>query len=421
MVEHPSKDIVGSEGSELAGKKIALCITGSVAAYKSPDLARELMRLGAEVFCVMTQAAQKIIHPYLMEWATGNPVVTELTGGLEHVALAGEHEERVDLVLVAPATANTISKAACGIGDTSVTSVISTAMGAGIPIIVVPAMHESMYKHPAVAENLRKLREMGVYVVEPVIEEKKAKLPDVQDVVDEVVNVLSPKDMQGMKVLVTAGPTYEPIDPVRIITNRSSGKMGIAIAREARRRGAEVTLVCGPTDVRIPRGIKTIWVETTQQLFDAVVTELKSSAYDVVAAAAAAADYTPEKAFGYKVPTREHPSLEIKLTSTPKVIDTVKEVSPSSFLIAFRAEYGVSDEELIQSAIKRMKTANADMIVVNDVGRPNVGFRYDTNEVFVIDKDENVVHIPLTSKKEVAKRVMDMALARMGRAVFAQQ
>ena len=254
MVEHPSKDIVGSEGSELAGKKIALCITGSVAAYKSPDLARELMRLGAEVFCVMTQAAQKIIHPYLMEWATGNPVVTELTGGLEHVALAGEHEERVDLVLVAPATANTISKAACGIGDTSVTSVISTAMGAGIPIIVVPAMHESMYKHPAVAENLRKLREMGVYVVEPVIEEKKAKLPDVQDVVDEVVNVLSPKDMQGMKVLVTAGPTYEPIDPVRIITNRSSGKMGIAIAREARRRGAEVTLVCGPTDVRIPRG-----------------------------------------------------------------------------------------------------------------------------------------------------------------------
>ena len=207
---HPSKDIVESKSSLLKDRKVALCITGSVAAVKCPEIARELMRNGAEVSTVMSAMAQKIIHPYLMEWATGNPVVTELTGKIEHVMLAGEGMGKADLVLVAPATANTISKIACGIDDTPVTTVVSTAFGSGIPIMIVPAMHESMYRHPVVTENVRKLGSLGVEFVGPRVEEGKAKIAEVKEIVDAVIRRLTVKrDLAKRKVLVTAGPTLE--------------------------------------------------------------------------------------------------------------------------------------------------------------------------------------------------------------------
>lgn len=185
--EHPSKEIIGSKSSELEGRKIILCITGSVAAIKSTEIARELMRRGADVYAVMTKVAQLIVHPDMVEWATGNPVVTELTGQIEHVTYAGEHSLRADLILIAPSTANTIGKVACGIDDTPVTTTLTTGIGAGIPVIIAPAMHASMYKHPIVLENIEKLGKHGIDVLMPRFEEGKAKIPGTAEIVHSVI------------------------------------------------------------------------------------------------------------------------------------------------------------------------------------------------------------------------------------------
>jgi len=411
---HPSKDIIGSKSRLLMGRKIALCITGSVAAVKCPEIARELMRQGAEVYTVMSSMAQKIIHPYLMEWATGNQVVTELTGKIEHVMLAGEGPDKADLVLVAPATANTISKIACGIDDTPVTTVVSTSFGSATPIIIVPAMHESMYRHPVVTKNIKKLQSLGVEFVGPRVEEGKAKMAETKEIVEAVIRRLTvKKDLAKRRVIVTAGPTLEYIDPVRVITNKSSGKMGLAIAEEALSRGAEVTLVYGPGTAIPPMEVKKIPVETSQEMYEAVVSELKSKKYDIAIAVAAVADWAPEEQYEYKVPTSTTAELTVKLKPTPKIIDTVKKISPDTFLVAFRAEYNLSDEELVQSAYERLKKAKADLIAANDIGRKGVGFGYDTNEIFIVDANKKVVHVPLAAKREVAKCLIDIIVHKI--------
>ena len=400
---------MGTKGKQLKDKRIVLCVTGSVAAVQCPEIARTLMRHGAEVFVVMSPMAQKIIHPHLMEWATGNAVVTELTGKIEHVALAGEQHKKADLVLVAPATANTISKIAYGIDDTTVTSVVSTAFGSKIPITVVPAMHQSMYKHPILTENIKKLKALGVEFVGPRIAEGKAKIAETKEIVDAVIRKLAVKqDFSGLKVLVTAGPTIEYIDPIRVVTNRSSGKMGVAIAEESINRGAKVTLIYGLGRVAPPSEACVISVETTEQMHESVVSELKSKNYDVMVAVAAAADWTVEKPYSHKVSTHKLDSLDLKLKPTKKIIDHVKKVSPKTFLVAFRAEYKLSKKDLIESAYKRLLEANADLIVVNDVGRKGAGFGTETNEVFIVDGEKKVVHIPLAPKSEVATKILDV-------------
>ena len=414
MSIHPSKHIVGTEGKELKGKRIALCVTGSVAAVQSPEIARALMRHGADVFAVMSLMAGKIIHPYLMEWATGNEVITELTGKIEHVALVGEHSLRVDLLLVAPATANTISKIACGIDDTTVTSVATTAFGSNCPIIIVPAMHESMYNHPILTKNIKDLKALGVEFVGPRIEEGKAKIAKTKEIVDVVIRKLTASnDFSGLKVLITAGATAEHIDPVRIVTNKSSGKMGVALAEEALSRGAEVTLVYGSGTEAPPPGARVLSVETTEQMYEAVASELRSKMYNVVMAVAAAADWTPEKPFAYKVSSHKLHSLDLKLKPTMKIIDSVKKISPRTFLVAFRAEYRLPKNELIESAYKRLLDAKADVIVVNDVGKRGVGFGTDMNEVFIIDKKKKTMHVPLAKKREVARKILDVTIAKI--------
>lgn len=411
---HPSKDILQTRGTELKEKRVVLCITGSVAAVQCPEIARQLMRHGAEVFAVMSPMAQKIIHPYLMEWATGNPVVTELTGKIEHVALAGEHDNKADLILVAPATANTISKIAAGIDDTTVTSVASTAFGSKIPIVIVPAMHESMYHHPILNENIEKLKGLGVEFVGPRIEEGKAKIAETEEISEVVIHKLSAsKDFVGMKILVTAGPTLEYIDPVRVITNKSSGLMGVEVTREALLRGAEVTVIYGPGTATPPKEARVIHVETTEEMYKAVVSELKSQKYDVIIATAAAADWMPKKHYDYKVPTRETSTLNVKLEHTPKIIDVVKKISPEAFLVPFKAEYNVSDKELIKNAYERLKTAKADLIVANDLARKDVGFGVETNEIFIVDKKTRVIHVPLTTKRQAAKNLLDEIAKRI--------
>ena len=409
-----SGDIVGTKGEELKGRKIVLCLTGSVAVAKAPEVARELMRHGAEVHVFMSKAAQHLISPRLMEWATGNPVVTELTGAVEHVAMAGEHPGRADLVLVAPATANTIGKMAAGIDDTPVTTLLSTALGSGIPILIAPAMHESMYRHPIVEENIRKLKSVGVSFVGPRLVEGKAKVAEVEEIVEYAIRALrEPKDLEGKHVLVTAGPTIEYIDPVRIITNRSSGKMGMAIANEALRRGAEVTVIYGPGTAPPPYGAKVVRVETTEDMYEALVNELKGGGYDVVVAAAAVSDWIPERSYGYKLPSNTLREFTLRLKAAPKLVEYVKRLSPKSFLVAFKAVYRLSVDGLIEEGYRKLTEADADLIVVNDVGKAGSGFMVDTNEVYIIDKDKNVIHVPLSPKMIVAEKIWDFVVKKI--------
>ncbi|PUA32608.1 MAG: hypothetical protein B9J98_03910 [Candidatus Terraquivivens tikiterensis] len=293
---HPSKDIKCTDSKILEGKLIVHCITGSVAAYPAPEIARCLMRHGAEVIPVMSEDAQKLISPELMYWATGNPAICKLTGGLEHVALTGG-KSRTALVLIAPATANTVCKLAHGIADTPVTALAMAAMGSGMPMIVAPAMHYSMHESATFRECLSKLRTLGVEIVEPAVSEMKAKMASVDEILARVIRALHPKaDMKGLKVFVTAGATVERLDPVRVFTNLSSGKMGIAIATSAYYRGADVKLVMGHGTAQPPAFIRCIKAPTTDEMFNAVAAELKDGV-DIFLSTAAVADYKPERSF----------------------------------------------------------------------------------------------------------------------------
>ncbi len=408
--EHSSKGIIGTKSKELAGKRIILCITGSVAAIKSTEIARDLMRRGADVYAVMTRSSQQIIHPDMVEWATGNPVVTELTGQIEHVLYAGEHSLRADLILVAPSTANTIGKVACGIDDTPVTTTLTTGIGAGIPVIIAPAMHASMYKHSIVIENIEKLRRHGIDVLMPRFEEGKAKIPGTAEIVHAVVVKLNvEKDMVGKRVLVTGGPTRAYLDAFRYITNPSSGKMGVAIAQNALDRGAEVTLVYGPGSAKPPVGVKVIDILGTDEMLVAVQEELGSKKYDTAILSAAAADYGASDRKMEKTPSGKD-EWAIVLKPLPKVIENVKKVDADVFLVGFKAVCDLTDEELVQRSYNRMVGAGMDLIVANDVARKDVGFGTDTNEVFIIDTEKQVLHVAMASKYDIASKILDRVL-----------
>ncbi|MFX1238768.1 MAG: bifunctional phosphopantothenoylcysteine decarboxylase/phosphopantothenate--cysteine ligase CoaBC [Promethearchaeota archaeon] len=411
--KHPSKDIMESKGTILRGRTICLCLTGSVAVISSPIIARELMRLGAEVICVMSKAATKLITPSLMHWATGNPSITHLTGGVEHIYLAGDRPRNVgkaDLILVCPTTANTISKIAMGVDDTPVTTVVTTAFGSSTPIVIVPAMHESMFRHPILKENIKKLRKCGVEILGPRISEGKAKIAHVDDIIDRVIDMLVAKrDMEGKKVLITAGPTREPIDEVRFVSNNSSGRMGIEIAKEASARGADVLLVKGKCLVETPDYLKVKDVITTNDFIRTVNNELKENDYDIFICAAAISDYSPTDCVEGKISSDDVKELHITMGLTPKIIDQAREVNDKVFIVAFKAETNVSKTQLIDRAYDRLKRSNANLIVANDVGG-EMGFESRDNEVWIVDKDKHVTHVPRHSKRFVASRIIDLVL-----------
>ncbi|OLB45823.1 MAG: hypothetical protein AUG17_03975 [Crenarchaeota archaeon 13_1_20CM_2_53_14] len=415
-MSHPSKDITGSKGRELSGKKIALLVTSSVASFKAPEIARELMRHGADVQAVISPSTERMVGADLLEWATGNTVVTRLTGKLEHIALAGKSQGHVDLVLVAPATANTIGKLASGIDDTPVTTVAATAIGSRIPVIIAPAMHEPLYDHSIVQENVQRLKKIGVEFVEPEIIEGKAKIASTEKIVGAVIARLSSNkagDLEGRRVLVTAGPTMEHIDPVRVVTNRSSGKMGAAIAEEVASRGADTTLILGPGTLTPPSSVKTVRIESTSDLLQAVKKELREAKPDIVFAAGAPTDYTPTTVSPKKIKTRERARIDLELQATPKILEEIRHSSPKTFLVAFKTEYNVPNEELIDEAFKIIHEKNADLVAANDVARQGVGFQVDTNELYVVDGRKNVVHIPLAEKREVARQLVDLAVKKL--------
>lgn len=419
--KHTSKQIIGTKSEVLKGKRIILCITGSVAAMECPIIARELMRDGAEVYAVMSPAATRLITPDLMEWATGNPVVTQLTGKVEHISLAGDHPETASLVLVAPATANTISKIAHGIDDTPPTTVVSSAVGAGIPIVIVPAMHESMFRHPIVLDNINRLRSIGMEFVGPRFEEGKAKIAHIDTIVAYVIEVLTrPKDMKGLKVIITAGPTREYIDAVRFISNPSSGKMGVSLAIASIQRGAQVTMVYGPGTVEPPPLTKVVSVESTRDMLDAVVSNLKKEHYDIMISTAAVSDYGPDMKVNAKTPSGKK-DLTVRFVPLPKVIGQAREVAPNIFMVGFKAEYNIPKEQLISCALRKIKKAKLDLIVANDISQENAGFASNSNEVYVIDKSGEVTHIPLSPKRVIASRILDIVVKKYEQKVLELQ
>ncbi|MGA2785669.1 MAG: bifunctional phosphopantothenoylcysteine decarboxylase/phosphopantothenate--cysteine ligase CoaBC [Candidatus Bathyarchaeia archaeon] len=407
------RDIVGIEGAELKGKKIILAVTGSASAYRAPDIARLLMRHGGEVLAVMSDMAEQIIHPNILEWATGNSVVTKLTGRIEHIEYT-TGESKADLLLVAPCTANTVGKIANGIDDTPVTSFVASALGANQPIVIALAMHATMYEQPIVQGNIRRLTELGIAFVEPTLEEGKAKLASPERILQAVLDTLPRKDFHSRRVLITAGPTIENIDPIRIITNPSSGKMGAALAFEAIRRGATVTIIHGPITTALPHQARTVSIHTTNEMYNETVKQLQSTNFDVVFATAAPSDYAP-KTVEKKISTDDHRKLTLELHATQKIIDDIKKVSPNVFLVAFRAQVGLSREELVTDGYARLKQASANLLATNDVGRTDIGFGSDYNEVTLINAKGESRIIERRTKREIAKQLLDAVSDNLNR------
>ncbi len=397
--DHPSLDIVSSKGIELTGKKIVLCVAGSVAAYKAIELARLLMRHGADVTCVASNAVTKLIQPDYFKWATGNKVITKLTGELEHIKLADYKQS--DLVIVYPATANTLGKLANGIDDTPVSTVLTVGFGSKIPILMCLAMHESMYDNLAVKKNIEFLKNK-IQFLSPQMVEGKAKAPEPEYVLDIVLKKFGfASKLKNKKILITAGPTIEYIDPVRVITNISSGKTGVLLASELILAGSKVTIIYGPGNEQPPRGAKIINVKTGKEMLDAVKNELKKK-FDIVILAAAVSDYTPENPSKSKIKS-DNKSLTIRLKKTPKIIDRIRKFQKDALVVGFKAESNISKSALIKSAQKKLKDVDADIIIANDIGskyqkNPNY------NQILIID-NKKIISSGLKKKEKIVKLI----------------
>lgn len=388
----------------LKGKKIVLGVTGGIAAYKAAELVRELIKAGAEVHVVMTRNAQAFITPLTFQTLSGNPVTTEFfnliaESQIGHIALA----DRAEVLLVAPATANIIGKIAAGIADDMLTTVV---MATQAPVLLAPAMNVHMWENKICQENIQKLRSRGYHFIDPDAGELacgyegKGRLAEIPEIVEEIRALLSPKDFSGEKVLVTAGPTEEPIDPVRFLSNRSSGKMGFALARAARRRGAEVTLISGPTALAAPPQMRHIAVRSATQMREAVMNNLESAS--ILIMAAAVSDYRPRQKAAEKI-KKSKPETVVELELNPDILAEAGKHKKSRILVGFAAE----TENLLPSSREKLEKKNLDLIVANDVTLPGAGFEVDTNIVQMIDRDGKVEEVPLMTKEDLADRILD--------------
>src|SRR5437899_3351314 len=356
---HPAERLRGLKSLKLQGKTIVLGVTGSIAATECVKLAHELIRHGADVYAVHTRSATEILHPNALQYATGHPVVTQITGSMEYLEMCGR-DGKADLLLVAPCTSNTMSKIAQGIDDSTVTTYAANALGSGIPIIVAPAARESMMDNPAVAANVRRLQELRVELVEAKREEEKAKMADVETIVAHVIRRLGPKDLVDMRVLVVAGSTVEPIDDVRVVTNRSTGGTGIELAKVAFEHGANVELWLGRHETPVPPWLPFKAFETTADL----VSMAEKADADVCVVPAAVSDFTPTKKAG-KIPSRDG-VLSLDLQPTPKVLNRFRKGAKKA-LVGFKAEAGVSEADLNARAMALVKEAEVTQRVAQRV------------------------------------------------------
>jgi phosphopantothenoylcysteine decarboxylase / phosphopantothenate---cysteine ligase len=380
--------------SSLDGKTIIVGVTGSIAAVETVKLIRKLKRRGATVHVVTTPAARQIIHPNALEYASQNPVINELTGKVEHVAFLGT-DGSADMLLIAPCTANTIGKVARGIDDTPVTTCAVTAIGSGKPIVMVPAMHLSMYSQALVQENVNRLKEL-VHFVWPRLEEDRAKFADTRDIVLTVERLLSQWDLAKKKVLITSGATIESVDPIRILTTRSSGRTGREIAYEAFRRGAEVTIVHHSTAQLVNR----IRVESAAEMSDAVLMELDKG-YDIFINAAAISDFTVDKR-DEKIKSGQ--PLHLELRNVPKLTEIVRAKYPNLFIVCFKAETNTTPDELIECA----RSIPVDLVVANDVTVRGMGTK--DNEIYIVDSH---VERYFGDKAYLAVKIVDAVAQRI--------
>jgi len=404
---HPSLGIVGEREGDLRGKCIVLGVTGSAAIYRSIDLARSLMRMGARVRVVMTPAATELVSPTLFEWATGYPVVTRLTGAIEHVSLA----RGCDAVLVAPASLDTLAEIAQLRASTPVSALAQEAAGLGKPVLLVPAMHLGMWRRAQ--QLIEELRRQGFSVMEPFIEGEQAKYPPVDLIAWWAEAVISRgRDLGEVKVLVTAGPTREPIDAVRVITNPSSGKMGLYLALEATWRGAEVTLLHGPLCTSVPSQwrsyVKAYEFLRAEEAAKLVETNIRGK--DLALYAAAISDYAPVEEIRGKISTHSaSKEIVVKLRQTPKVIEAGVRSEPGAVHIGFAAEAAETPSELVEKARKKLEYYNLDAVAANNVLEPGAGFGTETNHVYLVTWTGYTLEIPRMHKRLVARRILDEA------------
>ena len=389
---------------------VVLGVTGGIAVYKACELLRLLQKRGIDVFVVMTQNACRFVAPLTFETLSGHPVAVDTfdrpqTWEVEHIALA----KRADLFLIAPATANIMGKMACGIADDMLST---TVMATRAPVLIAPAMNTGMWENAAVQQNVKTLRARGVEIVAPVSghlacgDNGAGKLEDVEVIAERACELLfAKKDMEGLRVMVTAGPSREALDPVRYISNRSSGKMGYAIAQAAQKRGAEVTLLSGPVAIEAPQGVKLVPFTTTQELLDRA-SELARE-QDLLIQAAAPADYRAKEVAPQKIKKQGGEPMTFTLVENPDVAATLGKAKRSGqVFVGFAAE----TNDVLAHAKDKLARKNLDMIVANDVTRPGAGFDVDTNIVTLITKDGQEA-LPMMSKAEVAQRILDRALA----------
>jgi len=396
-------------------KNILVGVTSGIAAYKILDLIKSLKNKGHEIFVIMTKSATEMFSKQDFEKVSGNKVFVNLfeknfdyrevleRRKVEHIELA----DKTDVMVIAPATANIIGKLAHGIADDFLTT---TALAVTSPIIICPSMNVNMWNNPIVQENLTKLKLIGYQIIEPVTGmlacgyEGVGRLEDVKIIKNEIVKQIQRgNSLKGKKIIITAGGTIEKIDDVRYITNRSSGKMGVALAEECYLRGADVLLLRAKNSVEPRYLIKEKIFKTAEELFSLIKENIKNT--DFFYQVAAVSDYKVDKSFKGKISSEK--SFDLKLVPQIKIVDQIKKISPKTFLIAFKAEYNLSEKLLIEKALEKLKETQADVIIANDISHDDRGFESDNNEVYVISKNGSVNKIPLTTKREVAKKIIE--------------
>ncbi len=384
---------------------VVLGVTGCIAAYKGCEVLRELQRHELDVHVVMTAAATRFVTPMTFEALSRHPVyhdqcVAGTTSGIRHISLA----DQADLLLIAPATANTLGKLAHGIADDALSTLY---LATKAPVVVAPSMNVNMYEHPAVVESLAVLRARGVTVVEPGSGylacgwQGKGRLAETRDIVEAGLAALGRRrDLEGETVLVTAGPTVEDIDPVRFLSNRSSGRMGYRVAEAARDRGASVVLISGPTSLRPPSGVQVVAVRSAEEMKHAVLERLKAAT--IVVAAAAVSDYRPVVAAPAKL--KKNPGADaLELVQTPDILEAVGAAKGSRIVVGFAAE----TESLVQNARAKLVAKNVDLVVANDVSREGAGFASETNAGVILRSDGGQTELSRMSKREMAERILD--------------
>lgn len=396
-------------------KNILIGVTGGIAAYKILDLIKLLKKEGHEVFVIMTKGATEMISKQDFEKVSGNKVWVNLfeknfdyrgvleKRKVEHIELA----DKTDVMVIAPATANIIGKLAHGIADDFLTT---TALAITAPIIICPSMNVNMWGNQLVQENLSKLKSVGYQVIEPLLGmlacgyEGVGKLEEVEIIKNEILKQIQRSDsLKGKKIIITAGGTSEKIDEVRFIANRSSGKMGVAIAEECYLRGADVLLLRAKSSVAPRYLIKEKMFNTAEELMVLIKENFKNT--DFFYQVAAISDYKVDKSFKGKISSKK--SLELKLVPQIKIINQIKRISPKTILVAFKAEYNLSEKLLIEKALEKLKESQVNIVVANDISRDDRGFESNNNEVYIVSNDKAVEKIPLSSKREIAKKIIE--------------